>query len=451
MSITNKIKVLIVDDSALVRKVLREWINAESDMEVIGVAADPYVAVEKMKQQRPDVITLDIEMPRMDGLTFLRKLMGQHPIPVIIVSSLTSSGSNSAIKALEYGAVDVFHKDDIQISETSDTKKDLLLEGIRAAGVSRVKRIAKSEHVEKQLVQELATIASSEKIIVLGASTGGTTAIHELVSILPATTPGMVIVQHMPKDFTRLFAERLNQLSALTIKEAEEGDVVRTGHVFIAPGDKHVLLQRNGMKTIIRLSNEAPVNRHKPSVDVLFDSAAAVLGKKCIGVLLTGMGKDGAQGMLSLKQQGAHTIAQDEASSVVYGMPKEAVRLQAVDKVLSLHEIPHHLVNQSKNNGVKKSQQNDTVSQELVELHLRMREQLRHYSFHNDHVMRGPLCRVLGLIDLLKREHVTKETQRLLEMLFHEVEQIMNVTYIISRSIDEHEDKLSNTKEINVN
>jgi len=451
MSVTSKIKVLIVDDSALVRKVLREWINAESDMEVIGVAADPYVAVEKMKQQRPDVITLDIEMPRMDGLTFLRKLMGQHPIPVIIVSSLTSAGSNTAIKALEYGAVDVFHKDDIQISEASDSKKERLLDGIRAAGISRVKRVAKSEQVEKQLVHDMAALASSEKVIVLGASTGGTTAIHELVSILPATTPGIVIVQHMPKEFTRLFADRLNQLSALTIKEAEDGDVVRPGHVFIAPGDRHVQVQRNGLKTVIKLNDGAPVNRHKPSVDVLFDSAAAELGKKCIGVLLTGMGKDGAQGMLNLKQHGAYTIAQDEASSVVYGMPKEAVRLQAVDKVLPLHEIPQHLVNQGNSNGVKKVQSNDTVSQELAELHLRMREQLRHYSFHNDHVMRGPLCRVLGLIDLLKREHVTQETKRLLEKLFHEVEQIMNVTYIISRSIDEHEDKLTNTKEINVN
>lgn len=443
MSNTNKIKVLIVDDSALVRKVLREWINEQDDMEVIAVAADPYVAVEKMKTQRPDVITLDIEMPRMNGLTFLRKLMGQQPIPVIIVSSLTKSGSDSAIKAMEYGAVDVFHKDDIQVTEPAAEKKELLLDGIRAAGIARVKRVAKSEHSEKRLIQELATAAMTEKVIVLGASTGGTTAIHDIVTILPASTPGMVIVQHMPKDFTKLFADRLNELSLLQIKEAEDGDVVSPGHVFIAPGDKHVRLARKGAKVVIQLWNGPLVNRHKPAVDVLFESAAEIVGNNCIGVLLTGMGKDGAQGMLTLKQHGAFTIAQDEASSVVYGMPKEAVKLQAVTKVLPLHEIPYALINQQgKTAHIKNGYKNDTVIQELTALQISMREQLRHFSFHNDHIMRGPLCRIMGLIDILKREQVTKETQRILEMLIHEVEQVINVTYIISRNINEHEEKL---------
>lgn len=443
MNSTNKIKVLIVDDSALVRKVLREWINAQEDMEVIAVAADPYVAVEKMKTQRPDVITLDIEMPRMDGLTFLRKLMGQQPIPVIVVSSLTIAGSNSAIKAMEYGAVDVFHKDDIQLNTESSDKKELLMDGIRAAALSRVKRIVKSDHAEQRLIDELASVLSSEKIIVLGASTGGTSAIHDIVSVLPANTPGMVIVQHMPKDFTKLFANRLNELSLLCIKEAEDGDVVTGGRVFIAPGDKHVQLARKGAKIVIRLWDGEPVNRHKPSVDVLFDSAARVLGKNCIGVLLTGMGRDGAQGMLTLKEHGAFTIAQDEASSIVYGMPKEAVKLQAVSKVLPLHEIPFALISQTRNEATPKTvYKNEVVIQELAALQLRMREQLRHYSFHNDHIMRGPLCRVMGLIDLLKREQVTKETQKILEMLIHEVEQVINVTYIISRNINDHEEKL---------
>ena len=344
MTTENKIKLLVIDDSAMMRKIMRGWISHQPDMEVIAVAADPFIAVEKMKQQKPDVITLDIEMPRMDGLTFLRKLMSQHPIPVIVLSSLARKGSDVSIRALEYGAVDVFLKEDLQLMPSNIYNLERLIDSIRAAGQSRVKRLSSPSTGERRLIKELSTIETTDKVIVLGASTGGTTAIHDIVSSLPVNSPGMVIVQHMPKAFTRDFANRLNELSELTIKEAEDGDVVLPGKVFIAPGDRHVQLVREGAKTIIRTWDGPHINRHKPSVDVLFESAADQLGKNCIGVLLTGMGKDGAKGMLSMKMRGAYTIAQDEASSVVYGMPKEAVKLNAVDKVLPLDQIPHELV-----------------------------------------------------------------------------------------------------------
>ncbi|RAW00763.1 chemotaxis response regulator protein-glutamate methylesterase [Pseudochryseolinea flava] len=336
-----KIKVLVIDDAALVRKTLREWINAQEDMEVIGVAADPYIAVDKMRVQKPDVITLDIEMPRMDGLTFLRKLMEQHPIPVIIVSSLTSAAV--AVKAMEYGAVDVFLKDNIRVVSNDHSGYDSLVSRIRVAHQARIKRL-KPSAIQINPVHELNKIGTSDKIIVLGASTGGTTAIHNILSALPIDTPGMVIVQHMPREFTKHFAARLNELSVLTVKEAEDGERVLPGKVLICPGGIHVKVLRHGATTVVKLWDGEPVNLHKPSVDVLFDSAADQLGKNCIGVLLTGMGKDGAQGLLAMKKKGAFTIAQDEATSVVYGMPKEAAKLNAVDKILPLENIPNELV-----------------------------------------------------------------------------------------------------------
>lgn len=347
MSTSNKIKVLIVDDSALVRKVLREWINAQEDMMVLGTAANPYVAVEKMKIQKPDVITLDIEMPRMDGLTFLRKLMSQHPVPVIIVSSLSQKGSEVAIRALEYGAIDIFLKDDIRVISQETQRYELLIDRIRAAGQARIKRaVAPVSHDRKEL-KELSTVSTSEKIVVLGASTGGTTAIHDITSVLPLNTPGMVIVQHMPKSFTKLFANRLNELSALSIKEAEDGDRVLSGKVLIAPGDRHLKIVRQGATVIVETWDGPPVNRHRPSVDVLFESAADQLGKNAIGVLLTGMGKDGAAGLLAIRNKGAFTIAQDEESAVVYGMPKEAARLNAAAAILPLAQIPHEILKAS--------------------------------------------------------------------------------------------------------
>lgn len=341
MKRTEKIKVLIIDDAALVRRTLREWIDAQDDMEVIGVAADPYIAVDKMRIQKPDVITLDIEMPRMDGLTFLRKLMEQHPIPVIVVSSLTSAAVS--VKALEYGAVDIFLKDDIRVVRKDEVGYESLIARIRAAHQARIKRLKPSTaHINP--VHELTRIATSEKIIVLGASTGGTTAIHHILAALPIDTPGMVIVQHMPREFTKHFAARLNELSVLTVKEAEDGERVLPGKVLICPGGIHIRLVRQGATTLVKLWDGEPVNLHKPSVDVLFDSAAAQIGKNAIGVLLTGMGKDGAQGLFAMKSKGAFTIAQDESTSIVYGMPKEAVRLNAVDKILSLENIPNELV-----------------------------------------------------------------------------------------------------------
>lgn len=340
---TNKIKVLVVDDSALVRKVLRESINAQDDMEVIGMAADPYIAVEKMRLQKPDVITLDVEMPRMDGLTFLKQLMTQHPVPVIIVSSLSCKGGEVALRALELGAVDIFLKEDIRLVTKDDTRFLQLAEMIRAAGKAVVRKQTKSQTP----VPELLGVRTSEKIIVLGASTGGTVAIQEIVSALPANSPGMVIVQHMPKDFTMHFANRLNEISAMSVKEAEEGDRVLPGKVLIAPGDRHVQLVRYGSTIMVRTWDGPLVNRHKPAIDVLFESAAQQLGRNGIGVLLTGMGKDGANGLLSMKKSGAFTIVQDEASCIVFGMPKEAIKLNAADKVLPLSEIPYQLLNAS--------------------------------------------------------------------------------------------------------
>ena len=339
-----KTKVMVIDDSALVRKVLRQWINSQSDMEVIGVAADPYIAVEKIRAQKPDVITLDIEMPRMDGLTFLRKLMEQHPVPVIIVSSLSRKGSDVAMKALEYGAVEIFLKEDVRLVSTGEEGFQILGDCIRAAAESKVKRSPKNIATRSVYVNGIPGARSSERVIVLGASTGGTTAIHEILSVLPVNTPGMVIVQHMPKDFTKAFAARLNDCSQLSVTEAKDGDRVISGKAFIAPGDKHVQLIRRGADVCVKTWDGPLVNRHKPSVDVLFESAATQVGKNGIGVLLTGMGKDGANGLLSMKKQGALTIAQDEETSIVYGMPKEAIRLQAVDKILPLGEIPYKLV-----------------------------------------------------------------------------------------------------------
>ena len=340
---TNKIKVLVIDDSALVRKVLRESINAQDDMEVIGMAADPYIAVEKMRLQKPDVITLDVEMPRMDGLTFLKQLMTQHPVPVIIVSSLSYTGGEVAVRALELGAVDIFLKEDIRLVRKDDARLQSLVEMIRAARKATVRKHAKTPIP----VPELPRVRTSEKIIVLGASTGGTVAIQEILSALPANSPGMVIVQHMPKDFTMHFANRLNDISAMPVKEVEDGDRVLHGKVLIAPGDKHVQLVCYGSTIMVRTWDGPLVNRHKPSVDVLFESAAQQLGKNAIGVILTGMGKDGANGLLSMKKSGAFTIAQDEASCIVYGMPKEAVKLNAVDKILPLSKIPYELLNAS--------------------------------------------------------------------------------------------------------
>lgn len=343
----NRIKVMVIDDSSLVRKLLGEYINGQPDMEVIAMAADPYIAVEKLKIERPDVITLDIEMPRMDGLTFLKKLMSQHPIPVIVVSSLSKNGSEVSIKALEYGALDIFLKEDMRIVSHHEEGFQLLMDKIRMAAQSKVSRKVFNPMQGLAVKKELAQISTTDKVVIIGASAGGTEAIREVLAHLPANSPGVVIVQHMPAGFTKSFAESLNKICAMTVKEAENGDTIIPGRVLIAPGSTHhLLIVRKGSSLSVKLWDGPLVNRHRPSVDVLFHSAAEQLGKNAIGIILTGMGADGAKGLLEMKNKGAYTIAQDEATSVVFGMPKEAIKLNAAEAIFPLHRISNEIMAQ---------------------------------------------------------------------------------------------------------
>ena len=343
-----KIKVLIVDDSALIRQTLSKLITSDPHIEVAGTASDPYIAAKKIEKVAPDVMTLDVEMPRMDGLTFLKKIMSQRPMPVVIISSLTSEGTEAAFKALEYGAVDVIAKPQQNILEFFDEEKIRICDVIKSAAAAKTKR---KTHFIKPAEPKLSVdsvllktgkknlVKTSEKVIAIGASTGGTEAIRETLEAMPADSPGIVIVQHMPELFTRSFANRLDKLCAISVKEAEDGDAVIRGRALIAPGNKHTLLCRSGARYFVKVEEGPLVNRHRPSVDVLFRSAAQHAGPNAIGVLLTGMGADGARGLLEMKEAGASTIAQDEASCVVFGMPKEAIRLNAVDKIVSLDQI----------------------------------------------------------------------------------------------------------------
>ncbi len=333
----NKLKVLIVDDSAVVRQIFSEVLSREPDLEVVGTAPDPYVARDKIVQTRPDVITLDVEMPRMDGLTFLKKIMHYHPLPVIIVSSLTPRGGKMALQALELGAVEVLAKPGVYAA--GDLAAELPAK-VRAAARVRFDSRKIQEAAAKPPPARPAPLAqTTDKIIAIGASTGGTEAIKEVLMGLPQNTPGLVIVQHMPPKFTSAFAERLNQQCALEVKEAQDGDSVVTGRALLAPGNYHMLLKRSGARYFVQVKNGPPVHHQRPSVDVLFNSAALTAGANVIGVILTGMGADGAEGLLALKERGAYTIAQDEASCVVFGMPKEAIRKGAAQKVLSLPRI----------------------------------------------------------------------------------------------------------------
>ncbi|SNY45871.1 two-component system, chemotaxis family, response regulator CheB [Arsukibacterium tuosuense] len=341
------IKVLIVDDSAVVRQGLSEIFSSEADIEVIGTAADPFVAVEKMRQLKPDVITLDIEMPRMDGLTFLRKIMSQHPIPVVICSSLVSERSDTQLKALEYGAVDIILKPKLGTKAFLFESRQLITDAIRGAAQAKVKLLGVKKVTSPKLSADAvlpsvplkAMAETTEKVIVVGASTGGTEAIRVLLQSMPADCPAIAIVQHMPEGFTRSFADRLNQLCRIQVKEAETGDTLLRGHALIAPGNRHMLIKRSGARYYIELREGPLVSRHRPSVNVLFRSAAQHLGANAIGVMLTGMGDDGADGMLEMKQAGAATVGQDEATSVVYGMPKEAFKRGAIDVQLPLEQI----------------------------------------------------------------------------------------------------------------
>ncbi len=344
------IRVLIVDDSALVRKILGEILGADRDIEVIGTAADPYAARERIKQLNPDVITLDVEMPRMDGITFLENLMRLRPMPVVMVSSLTQHGADVTLRALELGAIDFVAKPRIDIAGSLATYAAGLVEKVKVAAGARVGarrsigcRAAPPCEPARAL-RAAAVLRTTERIIAVGASTGGTEAIRELLAGLPPDAPAMVISQHIPAAFSKPFAERMNRYAAMSVCEAQDGQYILPGHVYIAPGDRHLLVERDGARYRCRLSAAAHVNRHRPSVDVMFCSVARNAGPNAVGVILTGMGEDGAQGLKEMLDAGAQTMAQDQASSVVWGMPGAAVRLGAAQQVLPLHQIAGELV-----------------------------------------------------------------------------------------------------------
>ncbi|MGQ9695851.1 MAG: protein-glutamate methylesterase/protein-glutamine glutaminase [Thermodesulfobacteriota bacterium] len=340
----DKIRVLVVDDSAVVRKILTAELSQEPDLEVIGTAPDPYIARDKIVLQKPDVVTLDIEMPRMDGLTFLKKLMRHYPLPVIVVSSLTPKGSKMALEALENGAVEVLCKPGpaYSVGEMSQQLK----EKIRAVAKVNLKRVQYTnlKDISSPSVITKALSTTTQKIIAVGASTGGTEAIKEIMMRLPLNVPGIVIVQHMPPQFTTAFAERLNNLCQIEVKEAKDGDAILNGRALLAPGNFHMLLRRSGSCYYVNIQDGPMVHHQRPAVDVLFHSVAQYAGSNAIGIILTGMGADGAEGLLKMKQAGAKTIAQDEATCVVFGMPKEAIKRGAVDKVLPLEQIPQEIM-----------------------------------------------------------------------------------------------------------
>jgi len=341
-----KIRVLIVDDSAVVRQTLRDVLQSDPEIEVIATAGDPFVAADRIAEQVPDVITLDIEMPRMDGLTFLKKLMSQHPIPVVICSSLAEEGAQSTFKALEYGAVEIITKPRMGTKQFIEDSRNEICDAVKAAAQAKLRPLTPSRRVEPKLNADCilspathAMAETTEKVVAIGASTGGTEALRVVLEMLPADTPGIVIVQHMPELFTRAFAQRLDSLCAITVKEAETNDTIIRGRALIAPGNHHMLLKRSGARYYVEIKDGPLVSRHRPSVDVLFRSAARYAGRNAVGVILTGMGDDGAHGMLEMKQAGAVTIAQDEATCIVFGMPKEAIKLGGVDKILPLQSV----------------------------------------------------------------------------------------------------------------
>lgn len=333
------IRVLIVDDSAVVRKVLTEELSRYPDIEVVGSAVDPYVARDKIAALNPDVITLDIEMPRMDGLSFLAKLMRHHPLPVIIVSSVAPRNSEAAVRALSLGALGVINKPGSAYSVPEVGQE--LVRAIRAAAVARIPKPADTTDAAPAPASNLlAKISTTHKILAIGASTGGTQAIESVLTQLPANTPGTVIVQHMPAGFTSSFASRLNDRCAMDVREARDGDLVTPGRALIAPGGHHMLLSRSGAQYEVRIKDGPPVHHQRPAVDVLFQTVAKQAGTNAVGVILTGMGADGAAGLLAMKNAGAWTIAQDEESCVVYGMPRQAVEMEAHCEIQPLAEVP---------------------------------------------------------------------------------------------------------------
>ena len=337
------VRVLIVDDSALVRRILSDALSKHPDIEVVGTATDPYVARERIVQLRPDVITLDIEMPRMDGLSFLSKLMRHFPIPVVVVSSLTPQNSETALRALALGAVEVLAKPGSSLAAGDVAEQ--LVRAVRAASHARV--VKRVETPDSPIIARptMATLDATNKIIALGASTGGTQALERVLRRFPVDCPGTVIVQHMPEHFTASFAKRLDSVCAMRVQEAKDGDYLTSGLALVAPGGKHLILQANGARWVARVKDGPKVHHQRPAVDVLFQSVARCAGRNAVAALLTGMGADGAKGMLAMREAGAHTIAQNEESCVVYGMPREAVKINAATEILPLDQIADALLN----------------------------------------------------------------------------------------------------------
>ena len=348
-----KIRVLIIDDSAVVRQTLAEILQSDPQIEVMGTAADPYIASDRIKEEVPDVITLDVEMPRMDGLNFLKIIMSQRPVPVVMCSSLTERGSETALKAIEYGAVEIILKPRLGTKSFLEESRIRICDAVKAAAQARVRPIQERARTPQPKLSADAILAkpsshamlrTTEKVVAVGASTGGTEALRVFLEAMPADAPGIVIVQHMPEGFTRSFAKRLDSLCRINVKEAEDNDTVIRGRALIAPGNRHLLLKRSGARYYVELKDGPLVSRHRPSVDVLFRSAARYAGNNPVGVILTGMGDDGASGMKEMKDAGAYTIAQDEATCVVFGMPNEAIKRGGVAVVLPLDEIPRDAI-----------------------------------------------------------------------------------------------------------
>jgi len=353
--IDRKIQVLIVDDSATVRQTLSDILSQDAGISVLGTAGDPYAAARLMREEAPDVIILDVEMPRMDGITFLRKLMSQHPLPVVMCSSLTEEGSQTLMQALEAGAVDIILKPRCDTRQFLVEAKVRLCDAVKAAAHARVNRLPIRRGfgpVPKKLTADAVMppphhgpmARTTERVVCIGASTGGTESLRAVLEQLPPDSPGIVVVQHMPEHFTASFAQRLNGLCEVEVKEAEDGDTVLRGRVLIAPGNCHTLLQRSGARYYVKVKEGPLVSRHRPSVDVLFRSAAQYAGANALGIIMTGMGDDGAHGLLEMRQAGADTIAQDEASCVVFGMPREAIQLGAAQRVMPLDSLAAEIV-----------------------------------------------------------------------------------------------------------
>lgn len=347
LTVNKCIRVLVVDDSAIVRKILTQELSKHPGIEIVGTAPDPYIARDKIVALDPDVLTLDVEMPRMDGITFLRKLMKHRPMPVIVLSSLTPQGGKTALEALEAGAVEVMCKPGG--SFTVGNMCDILVDKIKAASTARIQKRSSTATQDAARPQRLSMVETTNKIFAIGASTGGVQALTRVLSALPANAPGTVVVQHMPAHFTTSFAQRLDTECAMSVKEASDGDRVVPGRVLIAPGGWHMLLCRSGANYYVALKDGPPVCRQRPSVEVLFNSVAKYVGPNAVGAILTGMGDDGATGLLNMRQAGAHTIAQDEQTCVVFGMPKEAIARGGAEEIMPLDRVPERLLRHAQN------------------------------------------------------------------------------------------------------